>query len=641
MAERGRRDGPDGAGRTGRVLAVLALTAAAGAACAACTSASLPDEASVLEQARFLLVGAPPSRGLPAPPADDAAGWERVTLPDRWRARRPDAGGLAWYRLVLPRLAPGARPALLLPALNMNAAVYVDGERVGGGGRLREPVAHRFNRPLLVELPPRALAEADRRVDVLLFAYPHHFGALGAVVAGPAQALRPIHQRRMLLQHELPRLASAVALLTALFVGALWVGTRFDALYGIFVATCLLWTVASLNYWLPYPPLPHWSWERLVHACLDGFAIGLALWAHRLLGLRRPRLERGLLLLGAGLVAAIALLPVPRFYPTVHAFHAVALGVAGYAVVVVLRHLGRLRRAEKAGYAVAGVLGLGLAGHDLGIQLGWVPPQGPYLIAYMMPLMLLAFGATLLVRFVGSLRETERMRGDLEARVRAKHAELEANYHRLRTLEQRQLLAGERDRIMREMHDGVGNRLVSALALVEGGRAGREDLAGALRASLDEMRLVIDSLDPEVSGLEELLGQLRGRLEAFARRHGLAFTWRAAADLPDMPHLGPEEHLHVLRIVQEALTNVVKHAQATRVAVRTGVEDDAVLVEVCDDGVGLPAEAGEGTGRGIANLRHRAAALGGSIVFARRTAGTCVALRIPRPPGARAPTGAG
>lgn len=601
---------------------------------AGCAAEPLPDDATRLEEARFLRVGAAPPGELPTPPPDDAPGWEPLRLPDRWRERRPDAGGLAWYRLQIPLPTAGAQPALLLPAFNMNAAVYVGGQRVGGAGRLREPVAHRFNHPLLVELPRRRLAEAGGRVDVLLFAYPHHFGALGPVAVGPATSLRPVYERRLLLQHELPRLASAVALLTALFVGALWVATRFDGLYGLFVATCLLWTLPSLNYWLAYPPLPHWTWERVVHASLDGFAIALALWAHRLLGLRRPRLERALLLLGAGLVVAIAVLPVPRLYPTVHAFHAVALGVAAYAVVQVLRHLGRLRRAEKIGYALAGTLGLGLAGHDLALQLAWIPAEGPYLIAYMIPLLLLAFGATLLVRFVASLQEAERMRGELEARVRAKHAELEANYRRLRALEQRELLAAERDRIMREMHDGVGNRLVSALALVEGGRSAREELAEALRASLDEMRLVIDSLDPDVSGLEELLGQLRGRLEAFARRHGLGFTWRAGA-LPAMPHLGPEEHLHVLRIVQEALTNVVKHAQATRVAIRTAVEDDAVVVEVRDDGVGLPPDPGsEGAtaGRGLANLRHRAAALGGSVIFASGATGTCVALRIPRPP---------
>lgn len=608
-------------GRRGTAWAALALLAAAGC------GGGLPDDVRLVERARFLRVEAPPETGLPSPPPDDAAGWRELALPDRWRERRPGEGGLAWYRLALPPAPPGTRPALLLSELNMNAAVFVGGEPVGSGGRMREPVAHHFHRPLLVELPRGALEAADGRVDVLLFAYPHHFGALGPVAFGPEASLRPSYERQLLLRHEIPRLATVLALLTALFVAALWVGTRFDGLYGVFVATCLLWAVTSLNYWVREPPLPHWTWERVVHASLDGFAIGLALWAHRLLGLRRPRLERTLLGVGASMVAVTALLPVPHLYPTVHALHVIAMGVAAYAIGLVLRHLGRLPRAEAVGYAVAGLLGLAFAAHDLGIQLGLVAPDGPYLIVYLVPMLLLSFGATLLVRFVASLRQAERMQAELEARVRAKHAELDANYRRLRLLEQRELLAGERDRIMREMHDGVGNRLVSALALVEGGSP-PEALRSALRASLDEMRLVIDSLDPEVSGLEELLGQLRARLEAFARRQGLGFEWRASA-LPDTPRFGPEEYLHVMRIVQEAVTNVVKHARATRVRVDSGVQGDAIVVEVRDDGVGLPAALAATGGRGLANLRHRAAALGGSVSVTSPGQGTRVALRIP------------
>ena len=633
------------------IALVLALCAAS-----ACAPIEPPDGLVRLDRARFLLVGPPRSASeegqpLPAPPPDEAAGWQAISLPDRWRERRPDRGGWAWYRFELPPLPVTGEPlGILLPELNMNAAVFVNGELVGAGGRMHEPVAQHFHRPLLVSVPSSLLARPPAtterasspepspgdRIDVLLYAHAHHFGALAPIEVGPLARLLPRYERLVRLQHTLARLATAVVLLTALFVAALWIGTRFDPLYGTFVATSLLWAVASLNYWVRDLPFAHWTWERLVHGAIDGFAIGLALWAHRLLGLRRVRLERALLAFGAVAWGLIAVLPAARFHATVNALHAGALAIGTYAAGLVLWHLRRLHRVEAAGYALAATLGVGLAVHDLGIQLGVVDRRGPFLIVYIVPLLLLAFGATLLARFVASLRQSERMQAELERSVREKHAELEQSYQRLHALERERLLASERERIMREMHDGVGGRLVSALALVEGGRSEPREVAAALRAALDDMRLVIDSIDPEVSGLEELLGMLRARLEGLLRRHGLRLVWRAS-ELPPTPEYGPEEYLHVLRMVQEAVTNVVKHAHATQVTIESRrAGEDGIVLTVCDDGVGLVAPGAPGA-RGLANLRQRAAALGGTVCIERVPApgrGTCVTLRLSVRPAA-------
>ena len=116
---------------------------------------------------------------------------------------------------------------------------------------------------------------------------------------------------------------------------------------------------------------------------------------------------------------------------------------------------------------------------------------------------------------------------------------------------------------MREMHDGVGGHLVRTLSMLEGRGASREELAEELREALADMRLVIDSLDPSADDLATRLGMLRTRFERILARERVELVWRAEA-LPPLPHLGAEDSLHVLRIVQEAVTNVLRHAKATR-----------------------------------------------------------------------------
>jgi signal transduction histidine kinase len=273
---------------------------------------------------------------------------------------------------------------------------------------------------------------------------------------------------------------------------------------------------------------------------------------------------------------------------------------------------------------------LAFAGHDLALQFGWLPATAPHLLAYLLPVMMLAFGSTLIGRFVRSLDESERLNVELEARVHAKQGELERNFERLREVERAGLLARERERIMQEMHDGLGGRLVSTLAMVELGRGGSADVAASLRGALEDMRLVIDSLDPHVHALPELLGMLRSRLAPLLAQSGLELEWRVG-EVPRLDALGPEGHLDILRIVQEAVTNAIKHSGARRVTLATtwvdGLEPE-VCIEVRDDGRG-PGNGAAAAGRGLHNMRERANRLGGALSVDAAEPGTVVTLRLP------------
>lgn len=185
---------------------------------------------------------------------------------------------------------------------------------------------------------------------------------------------------------------------------------------------------------------------------------------------------------------------------------------------------------------------------------------------------------------------------------------------------------------MRELHDGLGANLVGALALVEDGGS-REEIAEALRDAIDEMRLVIDSLEPAADDLPTLLGMMRTRIEPRLFRQGLRFEW-AVSDLPRAT-LPADGLLHVLRILQEAVTNVRKHARARVVTVSTGERRgadgrDGLWISVADDGAGIPPDAPPG--RGHANMRYRAAQLGGALAIRPASPGTVVELWIPANP---------
>jgi signal transduction histidine kinase len=296
----------------------------------------------------------------------------------------------------------------------------------------------------------------------------------------------------------------------------------------------------------------------------------------------------------------------------------------------------------------AGAAALAFAGHDLLLQFGATRPGTPFLLPYVVPLMLVSFGSTLVLRFVTALRSAETLNRELEERVLEKRHELERSYDERRDLERDKLVAEERERLVREMHDGLGGQLVSLLSIVEADASADPRVAAAIRTALDDMRLVIDSLDPALQTLAGALGAARARFEPALVASGIALEWQAG-DLPKTPWLGPEDYLQVLRIAQEALVNTVRHAGATRVVVRSAKHTDengsaGILIEICDDGRGIDSARIVRSGsRGMSHMRERAARLSGSLrvepMNCDSGTGTRVALWIPAsaPPVANRP----
>ena len=214
----------------------------------------------------------------------------------------------------------------------------------------------------------------------------------------------------------------------------------------------------------------------------------------------------------------------------------------------------------------------------------------------------------------------------------------------------------ERTRWAREIHDesiqGIG-----ALRLRLANARDNAD-AGALRAAVDD---VLEGLGTEIDGLRHLITELRpaalddlglaAALQALARRaqaiDGLEVETEIALEgAPDHagpehdgegPRLDPELESTIYRVIQEALTNVSRHAQATRAKIRVGIVHDALVASVADDGRGLPdadrlGPRGDGLagGFGMGGMRERAELVGGELEFESAAgAGTVVRLTVP------------
>lgn len=231
-------------------------------------------------------------------------------------------------------------------------------------------------------------------------------------------------------------------------------------------------------------------------------------------------------------------------------------------------------------------------------------------------------------RVARALAETQRMNAELEERVRQKQRELERNFEQLERLSREAAVVEERQRIMTDMHDGIGAQLISALSLAESDEAPSREIAGVLRECIDDLRLTIDSLESTEDELLPALGNFRYRIDGRLRAVGIELDWKAN-ELPRLSYLSPRNLLHVLRILQEAFANVLKHARASRVVLETGPVPGQrlIFIRVTDNGTGFAASTVEG--RGLGNMARRAETVGGQLNVSSSAEGTTVELRLP------------
>ncbi|MEW6272486.1 MAG: ATP-binding protein [Thermodesulfobacteriota bacterium] len=305
------------------------------------------------------------------------------------------------------------------------------------------------------------------------------------------------------------------------------------------------------------------------------------------------------------------------------------LPIGLYPTFLMLRATVRSHDLASSCVLASGLIVFLLAIHDLLVLLGVVPREQGFLFHFGAAPVLAVFGSILLLRFVDGMREVEALNRGLEQRVRDKTVEIEAGYRRLGELEASRARSEERARILREVHDGVGGQLVATLAMLESGKADAAAVQGTVRDALDEMRLTVDTFGSGTSrDAVTALAMLRQRMQPRLESAGLRLVWRVADDVP-FPQLGSELTLDLLRIVQEAVTNVLKHARARSVEVAIAADGAAagLRVAIRDDGRGI--QPGSNDGRGLANMRRRAERLRATLEVASSSAGTTVTLVLP------------
>lgn len=561
-----------------------------------------------------------------------------VTLRHRWDEDFPGQGGRALYRLSLPP-SPDAQPrALYLPRVGNQVQVRLGGVLLAQYGDVDQPRSDAAKLGRVLLLPPAlTLPGQPLALEVDVQAQPLRGAGLAPLQLGPVAAMAALQERQQLLvQGPAAGYAACLLLMGGLAAGLWW--RQREPLYASFSLAALCGALRPVDLLLASAPLPWLAWGAVLAMAYGAQLALMARFILLVLGRETPAIRRAILA-ALGAMAVLASLSFALQQPLLWTLALGLLEALGVATLAVVAHEALARRGGMALVLLgAGIMTILAGTHDLLlVRMGLAGGAGLPLTPHALFIFVLILAGLVVTRFNRTVADYRALNAELAARVAEREAELRGAFEALRAQQQERAVLDERQRIMREIHDGIGSQLVGLLSMVRQRPPQPEQMEEHVRNALDEMRMAVDSLQPVHSDLTTVLATLRYRLQPRLEAANLKVIWDVG-DLPPLPGLSPQAVLQVQRILLEAFTNVLKHAGATEVTMHARwlpSPEPAVLLELRDNGQGLQrAPVREGS-YGLGSMRARAQSIGARLSVGNAPeGGCCVSMRwpVPMPP---------
>jgi signal transduction histidine kinase len=530
-----------------------------------------------------------------------------VTLPDNWVDSHPGLGGFAWYRLHFKLDAvPDAPLALYVPHVSLVGAFYLNGSLLNADVAYDTPhgrMGSAMNdKPLYLVLPSGLFRAGDNTLYVRLQGHARLRSGLSAIEIAPAKVLEARQNPRYFFQVVLPNAVFVIVIGVLIFLLAhLW---HRRSMHLIQLAAVLAITSLGSYLTLSFPV------SRDTEVFVRLISHIMMMWVFVVAGYRLAvRQDRWFLPFWHGL-SLVTILAAIVF---------LIVGITGDPMWMLawphtlVRFIVLYWMFEQAWRTRSIKLGL-LAASGTFWNLTML--QSAFILMDWLPWDTVRTSTGGVVPFCLMLLFVFAEQFILDREQAA--------------ADQREAIVAERNRILQEMHDGMGSHLITALHLARREDVQRGALIRSIEDSIQDMRSIIDSLDLGGRDLVPLLANLRFRLEPRLKALGIELKWGVVAPLPEIDHMTPETALAVMRIVQESINNAIQHAQARTIRIAATANDDAVRVEIADDGRGFDAGRQVRTGsRGLAGMRTRAKALHAEVDVVSNTGGTTIVLRIP------------
>ncbi|WP_369424306.1 ATP-binding protein [Leptothrix ochracea] len=579
----------------------------------------------------------------PEPDQDTASTLQAQPIPLPYVQELPFDAIPRWYRIdfQLDPLPPetlllGARiqPTCRAPEIRLNGHRLLDHPPVGADNT-------DCQHSELLSLPAPLLRQGINHLDVRIIgtALPSVAARERAATLGPVRIdtynmLRTLDLRHRLLHDTVPKSLAAAVGVIGLITLLLTPLSRLPYL-GTFGLAAMGWCLLEFlargvgSAWLPFDPGLNLNNDLLLALSITPVAVAGSLFLLRYCGARSRRLERLLWL--QSLVPALGMLIGPRtqLHAVTEAWTWLLVLEVAAALSLFLMRAWRLSRVDFWVLA-SGLLTLaGLASVDVllrpGAMSAW-PAHTAVSAAFLATF--LGMSLRMIQRLKNTIKAAENLRKQLELRVQEISADMERNYGQMAELRVEQVTARERKRIAADLHDDLGAKLLTIVHTSESDR-----ISTLAREALEEMRLSVRGLTGKPIQMADAVGDWRSEAKSRLSHGNIELIWLSPDDLlMDDRKMSARAYVQTTRILREAISNLLKHSQASQCRISIQVESNDFELTIADNGRGIPVEL-DGRldrGHGMSTMKGRAKQLQGQcLVESAPGYGTTIRLTLP------------
>lgn len=518
--------------------------------------------------------------------------------------------------------------------LQDGGSLSVNGIEIGRVPTNTAELTYRHLRPFMFEIPASALREGDNALVRRWNARESQL-ILSRMAVGTKPVIEPLFERRYFWRHTMTQVSLLFSCVIALILLGLHWQNRSMRHYLWVGASAMGWGVLNLAYFsTPIPSTLYAYWQLIVHLGTAAFSIGANLYllkdcdAETKWFWRLSMVWSGLFLIAYLVNYAVTGGTYFQTYTTVWHLGLAATGL--YPIAMLIRSVFKTRRLRHAAYLLITTAGCSAGALDaVTISGNWTSAPNGYLLQTVAPVWFVAICFALITDFTRSLRAQQEQQNTLTEQLASQKRELEDMYAQASAVQENQAAIAERVRIMQDMHDGLGSQLVSSMAMAQSGELTSAQTYDLLRSCIDDLRLAIDSASQTDGSLPLALGNLRFRMEPRLKAAGIGLRWNTQ-ELEDPLPLAQQYQLPLLRIIQETITNTLKHAHAKTMSVSVSSSATELLIEISDDGRGFDVLKARQTlqGKGLNSLDKRARILGAVLVVTSSPQGTLTRLNL-------------
>lgn len=576
-----------------------------------------------------------------APNLVNADAWQSITLPDIWTMRWPDFTGVVWYRLDwsshCTEQGTSEPLALLIHSMNMAGKVWLNQDVLWSDPNLTEPLSRSWNSPRFLSLPSVSIKHTStNQLYFRLTGDALSSPGLGVVSLGDSISIAQAHRISYWNHRTLFYLNIIFSFTLGMICACIWLFRRQEVAYGWYALTSLFWIAFISNTLIvetaPFPNTA--SLTQFNIAFFIFYSLCFSIFSWRFLGRKLPEIEKVLYGFTIFFLACIWLGPDEHRQSTLLTIFYVAIILFMLNSLFVSYLCFRTRQVESWLLGLTLIVCLILSAISI-LSLFHFLGNISLVLSYTSLFFALFLSIVLAMRLSKSLYRIERFNEELTQKIMDAEQKLESTLTNryLLTVKNNQLK--ERLNLAHELHDGLGSSLVRAMLEVGNAKQAlsNKHTLSILSLLRNDLRQIIDSFSESQTKLPSnpiyWLAPLRNRFIQIFDDMGIKLQWEVDAEWIKPP--SPLQCLTLYRVAEEALTNVIKHSQATEVSFRCSLDKEHIELQIIDNGIGFNTVDIDrsGIGVGMRSMRARIERLSGILNIQSRPGKTSIISRVP------------